>query len=98
MHIKQFCYICGHELRHEQYTEFGIGVVEEYNNCSNCNYSYAYAYGNYQEIFGHNVFDWSYHLYDNTNKEHNFFKKLNKAKFMSRRNWRKGLKHKYKEN
>ena len=65
---KIICPICGHELRHEQYTEFGIGVVEEYNNCSNCNYSYEYAYGNYQEIFGHNIFRWTYHLYSDNNR------------------------------
>ena len=86
------CPICGHSLSTQRYFESGIGYVEEYHNCPCCNYSYEYAYGAYRESFGQYDFRWVYsYSHDNP-----LFARMRKKKFMARRNWRKGLRDKYK--
>ena len=90
------CPICGHKIKPEIYFENGIGIVEETLDCDYCNYRYFFAYGTYQESFGNHDFIWGYTLFDDNNKTHRFFKKINRARFMERRNYRKGLR-KYKK-
>jgi hypothetical protein len=92
------CPICGNsDIDTKSYSEGYFGTVEETINCNICNYYYEFCYGNYQEEFGKYAFYWGYTLYENSNKEHIFMKNLKKAKFMCRRNWRKGLRKRLKE-
>lgn len=86
------CPICGNSLSTERYFESGIGYVEEYEDCICCNYSYEFAYGAYRESFGQYIFCWSY----SCPCDSPLFKRMKKKKFMAKRNWRKGLKDKYK--
>lgn len=92
------CPICGtYDIDCEHYSDYGIGVVEEYINCKHCNYSFEYAYGNYRESFGRYDFQWGYSIFNKDNNIiHNFFMPIYKAKFMERRKWRKGLRKRLK--
>lgn len=86
------CPVCGNpHLDYKSFMEPGIGIVEEYFSCSRCNYIYEFAYGAYRECFGKHEFIWSYSLYDNFNKLCRFDKHKDRYLFISRRNWKKGL-------
>lgn len=65
-----------------------LGTEEEYIDCPKCNYSYEFAYGYHREVVHNKQFIWSYHDYNQPNIV-SFFKKLDKAMFMARRNWKK---------
>lgn len=91
------CPICGNsDVNTESYSEGYFGIVENNIRCNVCNYYYEFCYGSYMERFGKYIFRWNYSLYNNHNKHHIFMKNLKKAKFMCRRNWRKGLHKKLK--
>ncbi len=85
------CPICSSKVIVEYYTEDSVGIVEEYGNCTRCNYSTEFAYGSYGVYFGKHEFTYSYSIFDNNNERARFFTKMRRAEFMTKRNWRKGL-------
>lgn len=85
------CPICGGKVIVEYYTEDSVGVVEEYGNCTRCNYSTEFAYGSYGVYFGKHEFTYSYSIFNNNNERARLFTKMRRAEFMAKRNWRKGL-------
>ena len=88
------CPICGYDNVGNVAYNDERGVVEKYIHCSRCNYYYEYAYGHYVEYFAGHEFAWSYHT--KGNEFANLCRKMKRAQFMARRNWRKGLKDKFK--
>ena len=53
------CPICGEYAEHKYYkTEYW--VEEDYIDCKNCGYYYAFTHGNYIEEIGKYVIGWSY--------------------------------------
>ena len=85
------CPICGGKVIVEYYTEDSVGVVEEYGNCTRCNYSTEFAYGSYGVYFGKHEFTYSYSIFNNNNERARLFTKMRRAEFMEHRNWHKGL-------
>jgi hypothetical protein len=80
------CPICGRKVNHTTYSSYDIGIEEENEECSNCNYYYEYAYGRYTVTFGKYHFGWTYR----TSGNHKFFKKLNKQLKNSAHTYRQG--------
>lgn len=89
------CPICGHKAVDKCYIEENMGIVEEYVNCTCCNYSDEFVYGNYTTTFGNYEFNYSHSVLNNDNTYALVIKKLHRAIFMARRNWRKGLRKNY---
>lgn len=85
------CPVCDSKVIVEYYTEDSVGIVEEYGNCTHCNYSTQFAYGSYRVSFGKHEFTYSYSIFDNNNERARLFTKMRRAEFMAKRNWRKGL-------
>lgn len=90
------CPVCGGKVIVEYYTEDSVGVVEEYGNCTRCNYSTEFAYGSYGVYFGKHEFTYSCSIFDNNNERARLFTKMRRAEFMAKRNWRKGLRKNYR--
>ena len=84
------CPICNNQAEYEYYDE-SVGTVEEHINCNYCGYYYDFAYGAYREHIRNKEFVWSYTIYDNNCAFRRLMKKINRAKFMARRNWKKGI-------
>ena len=61
------------------------GTEEEYITCPKCGYCYEFAYGNYLEIVKGKEFCWDY----KTKESSPIFKRIKKAMFMAKRNWKK---------
>lgn len=88
MEIKAVCPICHHQANCQIYsTEWG--VEEEYTNCPVCGFRQEFAYGGYFETVGNQWFIWNYTLSDNNDKFIRLMKKISKAEFMGKRNWKK---------
>ena len=84
------CPICGNpNMVCSRYVD-DISLVEETKKCPKCGYYYEFSYGNYQESFGKYYFSWHYTLYNNRNLYMLWGRKIHRAKFMTRRNYRKG--------
>lgn len=64
-----------------------LGLEEEHIHCVNCNYTEIYEYGYSDVAVGNKVFSWDYRL--RGPKYAQLMKKLERAKFMARRNWKK---------
>lgn len=90
------CPICGNNNPScTSYYDYDIHcTVEEYIECDICNYYYEYAYGHYIEYFCSNEFAWSYMT--KGNELDKLMRKMKRSTFMARRNWRKGLRKKFK--
>lgn len=86
--IKTSCPICKKQGLIE-YWSGPFGTEEEYFYCDRCNYSYEFAYGNYREVVHNKQFVYDYHLYSNKANARHFLKKINRATFMAKRNWKK---------
>lgn len=84
------CPICNNQTEHEYDVE-SVGTVEEYIRCNHCGYYYEFAYGAYGEYIGNKEFVWSYTIYNDNCAFRRLMKKINRAKFMARRNWKKGI-------
>lgn len=84
------CPICGNELRYNYWSDDCYGVVESYEDCTNCNYSKGFAYGDYSLVFANKEFYYSYR--ENNTK---YFKNIKKCLFMARRNYKKFGRKKY---
>ena len=88
------CPICGYDDIGNVVYNDERGVVEEYIHCSQCNYYYESTYGHYVEYFAGHEFAQSYKT--KGNELANLSRKMKRAQFMARRNWRKGLRDKFK--
>lgn len=86
METKITCPICHNKAEYTSFAE-DIGIVEEYTRCPVCGYRDEMAYGYYLVVVGNKTFSWSYRLEGNNCIR--LFKKLNRAKFAARRNWKK---------
>lgn len=84
------CPICHNEAYYEYYDE-SVGTVEEYICCNRCGYYYEFAYGAYREYIGSKEFVWYYTIYNDINAFRRLCKKMQRAEFMARRNWKKGI-------
>ena len=91
------CPICGNDITVEYYPEDSVGIVEEYVNCTRCNYSDEFAYGSYRTSFGRYEFNYGYSLLEDNNAYTLTVKKIHKALFMAHRNWHKGLRKNYRD-
>lgn len=80
------CPIC-HNKANRTFYSGERGVQEEYIHCNICNFDYEFAYGNYSETVGNKQFLWSYNI--PVNKQHQQFKKISNAEFITRRNWKR---------
>lgn len=80
------CPICHQKAKHIIYSG-PFGLEEEYVSCGVCKYEFQFAYGNYSETVGNKEFIWSYRLSED--KRHQKMKKISKAQFMARKNWKK---------
>jgi hypothetical protein len=85
------CPICNHKAEFTIYP-CEYGNEEEYILCNNCGYSYEFAYGGYRIYVGRKCFIWNYTI--NPNKYKQLMKKISKAEFTAKRNWKK---HKKKQ-
>jgi len=80
------CPICHHQANHEIYScEWGI--EEEYTDCYVCGFREEFAYGYHSVMVGNKWFAWNYTLVGN--RYTNLMKKISRAEFMARRNWKK---------
>ena len=86
MENKIMCPICHHQAKYESYLG-PYGLEEEYTNCTICGFRKDFAYGGYFENVGNNYFIWNYTLVGN--KWLKLMKKISRAEFMARRNWKK---------
>ena len=86
------CPICGSKFIHNEYWIESIRC-EEYDKCPKCTYGENFEYGHYYVAFYKHEFIWSY--YTSWNELRRIQKKLDKALFMAKRNYKKGLKSKY---
>lgn len=86
MENKIMCPICHHQANHEIYS-CEICLEEEYTNCPVCGFRQEFAYGGELVIVGNKWFSWNYTL--NGAKLYRLLRKIRKAKFMARRNWKK---------
>ena len=92
LNISRKCPICGSKFIHDEYwIEFNR--CEEYDKCPKCTYEEDFEYGHYCIAFHKHEFIWSY--YTSWNELRRIQKKLDKALFMAKRNYKKGLKSKY---
>ena len=66
------------------------GTEEEHIRCTNCGYYYEFLYGHSYAYIKGKEFTWSYH----TKRTDPVFKRMKRAQFMARRNWKK-FKRKY---
>lgn len=80
------CPICNHKTKYTIYSG-SYGAEEEYIICNNCGYSYEFAYGAYRIYVGRKRFIWNYTI--SSNKYNQLIKKISKAEFMAKRNWKK---------
>lgn len=78
------CPICNNIVKYDYYTE-PFGIVEEQIACPHCGYYYQFAYGNYIECVKGKVFMWDYTI----PYIHPIFKRIKRATFMAKRNWKK---------
>ena len=85
------CPICNNQAEHIDYYD-GYYKVEEHIRCNHCGYFYDFAYGNYREHIGNKEFEWSHWLYNDQCAFSRLSKKMVRAEFMARRNWKKGIK------
>lgn len=94
------CPICGNPGPDtESFYESGIGVVEEFVRCTQCNYVDESCYGRYHVGFGKYNYYWGYNTYDSNPTGYlRFCKKLHRQMFMAHRNWKKGIRKTYKKN
>lgn len=53
--------ICGTKFEYEYFTG-PYGTEEEHQQCTTCNYSYHFEYGNYCEMVGDSCFIWGYSM------------------------------------
>lgn len=84
------CPICGNSnLEMNRFVDC-MGLLEEYEKCPKCGYYYEFCYGNYQESFGKYHFVWDYTFYNNPTLYARLGRDIHRAKFMTRRNYRKG--------
>ena len=88
------CPICHNQAEYRVYNE-EFGTVEEYIICDVCGYQFDFAYGGYRELVGRKEFVWNYTLVGDEWKC--LMKKISKAKFMARRNWKKFKKRKLRK-
>lgn len=86
MKNKIMCPICHHKANHEIYY-CEIGLEEEYTSCPVCGFRQEFTYGGELVIVGNKWFNWNYTL--NGAKLYRLLRKIRKAKFMARRNWKK---------
>lgn len=64
-----------------------LGVEEEHIHCIHCNYTESFEYGYSGIEVGNRWFSWNYML--RGPKYAQLMKKISRAKFMARRNWKK---------
>ena len=81
------CPICNKEINITYYSG-PYGTEEEYINCDRCNYDYEFAYGHHKEMVHNKLFVWDYMDYC-LPEWSAFNKKINKAIFKAKRNWKK---------
>ena len=86
MENKITCPICHHKANHKIYSS-EICLEEEYTNCPTCGFRREFAYGGELIIVGNEWFSWNYTL--NGDKLYRLLRKIRKAKFIARRNWKK---------
>ena len=55
-----YCPICNQEMIRDTYTEYGVGVVEDYTYCPCGKYDVEFAYGNNRVAVGDREWIWSY--------------------------------------
>ena len=77
------CPICNSKVKSEYYTG-PYGLEEEYIYCPVCEYDYHFAYGQYLCHVKNKTFIWDY-----TTPTNVINKRLKRAHFMARRNWKK---------
>lgn len=86
MKNKIMCPICHRQAEYEIYgCEWGI--EEEYTHCPVCGFKEEFAYGYHNVVVGNKWFSWNYKLVGNGYTR--LMKKISKAEFMARRNWKK---------
>lgn len=78
------CPICNNQAKWEYYLS-PWGLEEEKIDCPHCGYYYQFAYGNYMECVKGEEFVWNYTIH----YPHPIFKRIKRAMFMARRNWKK---------
>ena len=84
------CPICRNKAEYMSFYE-EVGKVEEHINCNRCGYYYEYVYGHYYVCIGNKEFTWSYTTHYNRCAFSKLCKKMERAEFMARRNWKKGI-------
>lgn len=87
------CPICGSKAKYQEYSDWGWGTVEKHVECPICRFRYEFVYGSYFEEVGNKWFIWN-HSQNNPQ----FFKKIARAEFMARRRWKKYKKGTYNKN
>ena len=88
MENKTMCPICHHQAKYASYSG-PYGLEEEYTYCPTCGFREEFAYGGYFKEVGNKYFIWDYTFMSNHNKWLKLIKKISKAEFMARRNWKK---------
>ena len=78
------CPICRKPASYEWYSE-NMELCESYLVCSHCGFSKEFAYGSYRMYVHGKEFIWWY----KTPHDSPIFKRIKRAKFMARRNWKK---------
>ena len=81
------CPICNKKIDITSYSG-PYGLEEEYVACDRCNYNYEFAYGKHQERVHNKLFVWDYTDYC-LPQWSAFNKKINKAIFKAKKNWKK---------
>lgn len=81
---KTTCPICNNQAKWDYYSE-NFGTVEEHIDCPDCGYYYEFVYGYYMKYVKGEEFTWSY----STKCSDPIFKRIKRATFMARRNWKK---------
>ena len=81
------CPICNKEINRTYYS-CSYGLEEEYISCDRCHYDYEFAYGNHKEMVHNQLFVWDYTDFQ-LPQWFTFKKKINKAIFKAKKNWKK---------
>ena len=79
------CPICGNSAKWIYWSEGYWGIVEEHTECDKCGYCKEFVYGNSILSIGNKMFTWFY----NTKNSDPVFRRIKRAIFMARRNWKK---------
>lgn len=80
------CPICNSKIKREHWSG-PMGLEEEYIDCDTCGYHYKSYYGYYNEIAGNKCFYYTY--LTPLSQMICIRKRINKALYKAKRNWRK---------